>query len=295
MRRLAILLLLVLFALPVYAQNLTQLLVPLTNEDGTRAANITAADLMVAESGHLLKVVKVEPRDSPLRVTLAIENSRGLSQDFAQIRMGAKAFISALPQGIQVTIVSTAPVGRTVVKSTMDRGALLKGVDAISPDTGPGRFIESLVDWTQSVDKDKDKGSYTPVLVTIGSTFGDEQVRDADVKSAMNRLPALGAKVHTILYNAKTNAGGAAEAQLDVAQSAAQRTGGKFVNADNVQRIASALPELGAEVAKLQTGGQYLLTVEWPKDVSPPANLAIAISAPSGVTVGRMTLVPPKK
>jgi hypothetical protein len=295
MRHLAILVLLASFVPPVYAQTAqAQLLVPLTTEDGKRAPNLTPADVKVAESGKLLKVLKVEARDSPVRVTLQIENSRGLSDNFVLIRQGAKAFINAMPAGVQITLVNTAPVARTVVKPTSDHAELLKGIDAISPDSGPGRFIESLVEWVERVDKDKDK-SYTPVLVTLGATFGDEQVRDSDIKNAMNKLPTLGAKVYGIMYNNQSNQGGTADAQISIGKQATQRTGGRWELVSNVQGMAAALPEYGAEVAKLQVGGQYLLSVEWPNGTTPPANMALAIEAPSGVTVGRITLLNQRK
>jgi hypothetical protein len=99
--------------------------------------------------------------------------------------------------------------------------------------------------------------------------------------------------VHAILYNAKTNAGGAAEAQINIGESATQRTGGKWEIVANTQRIEAALPELGAEVAKLATGGQYLVTVQRPAGA--PARLGgIALDVPAGVTVGRITLVQKK-
>jgi hypothetical protein len=298
MRRIAIVLFLASIALarPLYAQQEIQLLVPLTTEDGKRPTNISASNLGVAEEGKLLKVLKVEPRDSPVRVTLMLENSHLLSDasGLAQIRAGAKAFLTTLPEGVPVALMTTAPVARTMVKSTMDRAALVKGIDAISPDSGPGRFIESMVDWVRSADKDKEKGSYTPVLVTVGSTYGDEKLNEDDVKDAMNKLAPLGAKVHAILYNAKTNAGGAAEAQINIGESATQRTGGKWELVANTQRIEAALPELGAEVAKLSVGGQYLVTVQRP--AGSPARLGgIALDVPAGVTVGRISLVPSKK
>jgi hypothetical protein len=292
MRRPAILLLLASFVVPALAQQETQLLIPINTADGKRA-NVTASDLTITEGGQPVKILKIEPKDSPVRVTLALENSRGLSQDFVQVRNGAKAFVNALPANVEVTLWSTAPVARTAVKATTDRAVLIKGIDSLSPDSGPGRFIESLVDWVRSVDKDKDKGNYTPVLVTVGSTFGEESVREDDVKSAMNKLPALGAKVHGIIYNAKTNQGGSADAQLSIGQVATERTGGKWEVVATPQRIAAALPELGAEIAKLQTGGQFLLTVQRPTDA--PRLGAISVSTPPGVTIGKITLVQPKK
>lgn len=297
MRRTATLILLVgliSFARPLHAQVQSQFLLPLSTADGKRAT-VGPNDLVFAEDGKPIKVLKIEPVDAPVHVTLALENSRGLSDNWVLVRQGAQAFIDAMPPEVEVTLMSTAPQGRIVVKSTTDHAALKKGVDAISADAGAGRFIESFVDWSDRIDKDKDKSKYTPVLVTLGSTYGEEMVRESDVKKAVDRLPVLNATVHVIMVNAKTNQGGSADAQIAVAQNITSRTRGKLEMISTYLRLAPALTEMGAEVAKMQTGGQYLVTVERP-DGSPTNRIgALAVTAPAGVTVGRITMVAPKK
>ena len=296
MRRSALLLLLASFAIPLLAQQESQLLIPLTTPDGKRAPNVGVGDLTISEDGKPVKIVKIEPIDTPIKVTLSLDNGRGLSQgtDFALIRNGAKGFINALPESMEVTLVSTAPQPRTVVKSTKDRAVLLKGIDAIAPATGPASFIDSITEWIFRIDKDKDKGTYTPVLVALGSTFGEEYVKESDIKDAMNKLPTLGGTVHVLMYNAKTQQGGSSEAQLAVGQGATDRTKGKWEVVANGQRIEAALPELGAMIAKMQAGGQYLVTVQRPEGAGPQLG-ALGMTAPAGITIGRISLVQPKK
>jgi hypothetical protein len=294
MRRSAVLFLLVSFAIPLLAQQESQLLIPLTTPDGKRAPNIGVGDLTISEDGKPVKILKIEPNDTPIRVTLSLDNGRGLSQDFVLIRNGAKGFINAWPESMEVTLVSTAPQPRTVVKSTKDRAALLKGIDAIAPATGPGSFIDSITEWVFRIDKDKEKGTYTPVLVALGSTFGEEYVKESDVKEAMNKLPTLGGTVHVLMYNAKAQQGGSSDAQLAVGQGATDRTKGKWEVVANGQRIEAALPELGALVAKMQAGGQYLVTVQRAAG-APPRLGAVGMTAPTGITIGKISLVQPKK
>jgi hypothetical protein len=296
MRRTAFLLLLVGLAglaIPLHAQVESQFLIPLSTPDGKRAV-IGPNDLAFAEDGKALKVLKVEPRDAPLHVTLALDNSRGLADNFVMVREGAKAFIDAMPPEVEVALVSTAPQGRIVVKSTTDHTALKKGVDAIAADAGAPRFIESFVDWSDRIDKDKDKNKFTPVLVILGSTFGEEMVRENDVKKAVDRLPVLNATVHVIMFNAKTNQGGSSDAQIAVAENITSRTRGKLEQIGTYLRLAPALSEMGTEVAKMQTGGQYLVTVERPAG-SPKNRLgALGVTAPAGIIVGRISMVAPK-
>jgi hypothetical protein len=223
-----------------------------------------------------------------VKVTLALENSRALSDQLVLERMGAKDFVNALPDGMEVTIVSTAPVPR-VVKTTTDRAAMIKAIDAVTPDSSSGRFLEAYMDWVKRVDKDKNKGAYMPVLVLVGSTYGEELVNLKDLNAAMDRLPTLGATVYSLLMSAKTLHGSAADAQFTVGQDSARMTNGKFEEVFNVQRIQAALGELGAQVAKLQTGGggAYVVTVQ--RAGGAPAQMGpLSLSAPEGVTIGQI-------
>ena len=294
MRRMAIVIVLGSLVTPLLAQQESQLLIPLTTPDGKRAPNVGVGDLTISEDGKPVKILKIEPSDTPIRVTLSLDNGRGLSQDFVLIRNGAKGFINALPESMEVTLVSTAPQPRTVVKSTKDRTALLKGIDSIAAAAQPASFIDSITEWVFRIDKDKDKGTYTPVLVALGSTFGEEYVKESDIKEAMNKLPTLGATVHVLMYNAKTQQGGSSDAQLAVGQGATERTKGKWEVVANGQRIEAALPELGAMVAKMQAGGQYLVTVQRPAGAGPRLG-AVGMTAPTGITIGKISLVQPKK
>jgi hypothetical protein len=110
----------------------------------------------------------------------------------------------------------------------------------------------------------------------------------------MDSLTTLGATVHSLLMSAKTSTGAAAEMQASVGQQAARMTNGKYEEVFNVQRVRAALPELGADVAKLQTGGAYLVTVVRPAGATPRLG-PLSLSGPDGTKFGRISVVPPKK
>jgi hypothetical protein len=294
MRHSAVVALVIALVVPLHAQQQTRLLVPLTTDDGKRAGNISVDNLTIAENGQPLTISKVEPFESPIRVTLAIENSRAFADNFAMVRLGAKAFVKALPEGVEVSLTTTAPQPRMALKSTRDQAAMLKAIDNVSPDTGPGRFADACLEWIARVDKDKEKGTYRPVLVIVGSTYGDEIVNSKQLNDTMNRLPAVGATIHVLLMSAKANIGSAAETQIGLGQEATRMTGGKYEEVFNVQRVQAALPELGAAVAKLQTGSAYVVTVQRPSGA--PAQLGpLSLTAPEGVTIGRISLAAPTK
>ena len=63
-----------------------------------------------------------------------------------------------------------------------------KGLDVLAPDSGAGRFVESLNEATQRIERDKT--DYFPVIISVATTSGDRDVRDSDVERMMKRLEA---------------------------------------------------------------------------------------------------------
>jgi hypothetical protein len=295
MRRVAVLIVILCVSallLPLSAQQTGAFLVALTTSDGQPLPSISPADLAVQEAGQPAKVVKIEPKSFPVRITLALENSRGLADALPQLRAGAKGFVTALPAGVEVTLVSTAPQPRVVVKSTTDKEAVIKAVDRLAPESTSGRFIEALTEQIDRWDKDKERGLYTPILVIMGSTIGEEVVRDNWVKEAMGKLDKLaGVTVHALMYNAPiTSTGSTGESQVRLAEEAVQRTRGRYELFSAPQRIATLLPEIGADIAKTQVASQYLVTIERPAGATGRLG-ALSMSPPGGVKVGKITRV----
>ena len=68
----------------------------------------------MAENGVEGKIVKIEPIDWPIKVQLLIDNGRHESA-LVQIRNGVKGFVEAMPDGIEMSLVTTAPQPRFIV------------------------------------------------------------------------------------------------------------------------------------------------------------------------------------
>lgn len=287
---------LVLFALPLQAQQQGQFLVVLTGADGQPLTSINPADLSVNEGEKAAKVLKVEPSNFPTRVTLAVENARGLADVLVQLRNGAKGFVNALPDGTEMMLVSTAPQPRIVVKMTKNKNDVLKAIDQLAPESSSGRFVEAVTEQIERWDKDKDRGLYTPIMVVMGSTIGEEQVRETWVNDAMSKLGTIaGATIHSLMYNAPiSSTGSGGDFQMRMAQNFSEKTRGRHEVFSSAQRIATLLPEVAADVAKVQAGGQFLLTIERPQGATGRIG-PLSISPPSGVKVGKITRIEARK
>lgn len=255
-----------LYAAGILAQEQFTLLATIVDpEKGTPVESLTAADVKVAEDGQPAKVLKVEAVVRQVKVQLLIDNGIGVGQNsLSDFRTGVRNLIGALPPDIETTIMTTAPQARTLVKATKSRDELLKGVDRLAPDTGTGRFVESLGEAIARASKEKD--TFT-VIICAGTTSGDGNILPADMKRVVEPLqggrPIL---IHVLLYSGVQSALGG-DIQIELGQQVTKMTGGRYEYINNMNRYVTLMPELGAEVAKQAIGSakQFRITAQRPE------------------------------
>ena len=248
---------------------------PLT---GNPAGTLTPADVQVTEDGVTARVLKVEPVVRSVKVQVLIDNGLGMGRNIVELRNGVRRLLEGLPPDIDTTLVTTSPQPRFLVRATRNRDELLKGVDRLAPDSGAGRFTESLAEAAERANKDKN--AFT-VIITAGSTSGDGQVLESDMQRALDQIGGKPIIVHVLLYAGERSASGGV-VQVDLGERAAQMTGGRYEFINNMNRYSTLLPELGAEVAKQLTGNtrQFRITVQRPDGKKGDLG-KVSISAPS--------------
>jgi len=224
-----------------------QIFASILDASGAPATKVEPGDLRLMENGMEAKVTKVEPVNWPVKMQILLDNGVGIgSANVQQLKSGVQGLIAALPENLEVTLVSTAPQPRFLTKPTADRAAVQKGLDLLAPDGGAGRFVESLNEATQRIERDKT--DYFPVIISVATTSGDRDVRDSDVERMMQRLEKRPTTVHVILYNGGGSTTGGAN-QTNIGMSVTKFTGGKFENVNSATRIVSLLTEFGKTVA----------------------------------------------
>lgn len=278
------------FAVVTSAEQQIQLYATIVDGAGAPVTTLKADDVRVLENGVEAKVVKVEPITWTTKVQLLIDNGSGLGAgNLSQLRNGIRGFIEALPMGVEVTLVTTSPQPRFVVRATTDREAQLAGIDKVAPDSGAGRFIESLNEALQRIERDK--SDFYPVIVSLGTTSGDARVLDRDVNQINERLEKRPTTVHVVILS-----GGAATAsggyiQQEVGMSVTKYTRGRYEAINASSRIATLLPEIGAQIAKgtQGQGQQFRITADRPGGASGAAS-KLSMSARSGLVVTSLTM-----
>jgi hypothetical protein len=266
------------------AQQQFQIYASVADATGKALTSLEPADLKVMEDGMEAKVIKAEPVNWPVKVQLLVDNGIGLGGGNIQtLKDGIKALIEALPDNLEVTIVTTAPQPRFLVRPTTDKAKMIDGLSTLAPDSGAGRFVESLNEATQRIEKDK--SDHFPVIISSATSSGDANVMDRDVKNIFARIQKKPTTVHVILLNATgSSTGGANQTQVGLAVT--QATRGRYESIAAPTRLATLLPEIGKQVAEsvAKQSKQFRVTVERPAGKSGDLG-KVSAGARSGISL----------
>lgn len=273
----------------VQAQQQLTIYASIVDGTGAPATTVQPADLRVMENNADAMVLKVEPVNWPTKLQLLLDNGVGLgSGNLIHLKNGVKALLDGLPPGIEVTLVTTAPQPRFLVRGTLEREAMTKGLDLLGSDSGAGRFIESLNEATQRIERDKT--DFFPAIISFATTSGDNNVLERDIERIMKRLEVRPTTVHVVLFSggARSQGGGANQTQVGI--SVTQYTKGKFENINAPTRISSLLPELGAMVGKSheRQSKQFRITAQRPAGASGQIG-KVSMGARSGMSVAALS------
>jgi len=232
----------------VRAQQQIQLYASVADVTGKPVATLEPTDLKVLEGGVEAKVLKVEPINFPVKVQLLLDNGIGLGgQNIQSLKDGVKGLIEALPENLEVTIVTTAPQPRFPVRPTTDKAMMIEGLSRLAPDGGAGRFVESMNEATQRIEKDKT--DHFPVIISSATSSGDANVLERDVKRIFERIQKRPTTVHVILLNSTTGSATGGANQTQVGLAVTQATRGRYESIAVPTRLATLLPEIGKQVA----------------------------------------------
>ena len=222
------------------------------------------------------KIVKLEPVNKPMKLSLMIDNGPGNTNSLANLRTGIKNFIEAIPAGIPMEMLTIAPQPRFLEKSTTDHDVLMKAVDRLTPDSGAGLFFDALVEASSRIEKEKtkEKSDATYVIVMIASTLGrNSSAMDSDWAKLQKRIVQHGITVHFIVLTAGGETVGAVQGalQTQVGLQITKLSRGRYENINAGTRLLTLMPELAKQIAESNTRQthQYRVTYQFPAGKDP--------------------------
>jgi len=251
----------------LYAQQQFTLMATIVDPEKNAAPDtLTPADVRVTEDDVTAKILKVDAITRAVKVQLLLDNGIGMGQNLSQFRNGVRSLIEALPKDVETALLTTAPQARFVVKPTKNRDELLKGVDRLAPDSGAGRFTESLLEAAERANKEKD--TFT-VIIAAGTTSGDGDVREETTKQLFQQITGKPILIDVLMYQGETSGTGGGT-QVEVGTLVTRVTGGRYEFINSMSRYATLMPEFGPDVAKQVAGSskQFRITAQRPEGKS---------------------------
>jgi len=260
---------------PASAQTpqLFQFFVSATDASGAPLTDLRAADVIMSEDGVSQPIVKVEPVPVPMKLTIVVDNGFESADAIEHYRTGLTGLIEALPMDVEITLISTSPQPRTVVKPTTDRGQALSGLKNFAPERGAPRFFDALIEYSQRLQreaKDAKAPPYLPVLLMLSTAAKDQTAyQPKDIEKALAALVARHARMNTVMVSTRQGDVKAAVSlkstdQALVAIPAAKATNGRYEEVPVPSNLATLLPQWGRDLAALHVrqNNQFRVTVE---------------------------------
>ena len=250
------------------AQQQGQLYISVLDAQGQPVTDLTANDLGVTVDGADVKIVKVEPISKPTKLTVLLDNGQATTKELSNFRTAVKNLIAAVPEGMQVELITFAPQPRWLERATTDHQKLTSAVDRIAPDSGAGLFFDALVE--AGARAEKDKGAFLPVFLMLASDFGrNDGSMDRDWQKLQNQVIQYGITVHFVMFHSGGDRAGsvAGALQTEIGLALTKMSGGRYENIAASQRLITLLPELGKSVeqSNVRQLHQMRVTYELPK------------------------------
>ena len=268
----------------LHAQQKSQIFFSAYDSVGNPVSMLTPDDVTVTEDDVACKTVKVDPIDWPMKLTVLVDNGHGSTAWLANLRTGLQGFFDAIPAGVEASILTIGSQPRWVVRPTMDKAALSKGITLIAQDAGAPMFVDALLEASKRIDTDKSE--HFPVIVLITSDVGGARgTVERDLEQIQKLVQKHAVTVHFVLATSGSQSqnGVTGALQTDVGISLTKMSGGRYESINSGSRLASLLPELGKQIATSndRQTHQYRITYERPaKATKPPQGVGINLKRP---------------
>ena len=275
-----------------------QFVIAVSDKLGQPVADLRRDEVLMSENGVAHEIVKVEAFPVPVRLTVAVDNGPLSGDALGHYRTGLTGLVKALPPDVEVTLITTSPQPRMVVRPTTDRLRILRGVNEFAPELAAPRFTDALVEFSQRLQqemKETRRLNSLPVLVMVSTTANDAVSYEVpEISRALGFLKSRKAKVYITMMSTGIGAGAAQindNRQALIGIPATELTRGRYEALAASSRLATLLPEFGRDIAALHRkhANQLLVTVQRAPEITGPLRSPRIEVTRSGLT-GQVSL-----
>ena len=257
-----------------------QFIIAVADGKGRPVTDLARTEIVMSENGLMHEIVKVEPYRVPVRLTIAVDNGPLSGDALGHYRAGLTGLVNALSQDVEVTLLTTSPQPRMVVRPTTERREILRGINGFAPEEARPRFTDALVEFAQRFERELQQTrrlDSVPVLVMVSTTANEAVSYEVpQIQRALGFLQARKTKVFITMTSTLQDVGRRSEINTNrqalIGIPATELTGGRYEALANSSRLSTLLPEFGREIAALHAkhANQLLVTVRRHPDRTGP-------------------------
>ena len=180
-------------ALAVSAQDQSAIYLLVLDNQSVPVLDIKPSDITIQEDAGPGTVVSVGRYGWPLKLTVLVDNGPGTADALVHLRNGLSRLLEGIPRDIPVTLITTAPNPRYLIRDSKDALQLKNAIGRLTPDDQLGRFSDALGEFARRLDQEfrrVEEGlpPYLPVLVSIATTHavGSEVLRERNERMLLS-------------------------------------------------------------------------------------------------------------
>ena len=178
-----------------------ELAVSVVDRDGAPVTNLTSSDFAVREDDVEREVLSVRRDTEPKQIALLVDTSQAAGRAIGDFRRGAAAFVDAMHEDNEISIISFGGTPRILADASHDQEQLAQGVSKIFAYSSTASYLlDAAVETSKGFVR---RGAARPIIVVL-STLGIDYSNMND-RTALDRLVDAGVALHTVVLSRSTN------------------------------------------------------------------------------------------
>ena len=251
-----------------------ELFVSVVDLDGNPVTDLEPDELVVQWDGVDCDMLDLELVSLPVRITVLIDNAEDTRAALQHMREGLKGFVAAIPQDVEIGLLTVAAQPRWITRHTTDRAELTRGIDFVTPDYGTAaRFLDGWLEAANRISDDAERQYLPVILMLAGDGIDGSSITQGRYEDMRQKMVNIRATMHTRVFS---SIGNASAPQAQMGMEMGNITSGSFESIAAPTAFRTQLPELGQDVALKHNRAinQYRVTYTPPEGASTQPNLS---------------------
>ena len=254
-----------------------QLIVSVLDRDGAPVAGLGPNDFVVREDGAAREVLRVEAAPDGHQIVLLVDTSQAAGEAVADFRRGLTAFVEAMHEGNEISIISFGGAPRILAETTTSLTQLRDGIGKVFSFSGRAAYLIDAV--SETVEGFERREATRPTVVILTTEGLDYSNRDA--RAVLNRLEESGVGMHVlVLLERERGPGDPSIDGHEVFQRRIERDllldlGPKAGGGRRRDLLAGLVTEQKMRELAAELRGQYLVVYARPGALIPPEEIEV--------------------